>query len=685
MREFLEISHCGIDKKNQPMVWCSQLNFCVTPQNKNGTCTPMTKCKHFLKLRSTLDASDPEADNFLNKFRCNEILEESHVCCQNEPLEYRNGDTNFRPTTTQPKPTIHGRSSYSDYDYYDWNNGRSFDYPNAHDYYDTFQAHHHKIDSSSGEKHETWNNKWGVQKSTFESGNGKSDNRPNKKLNQYGENDYRYQKDPDNFHFYDYSNNKEILDNSNKPNRGPNDNTTPKNKDIPISYSTQASSYKPTSKKRNVGTRSDENTVNKQKNWTTQQPTLSTRRTTPPSYDPTTTKRSDFDFNVGEGDIIFEDRFEDILKGQSRSTTEESTRSSERREAGQEGKRKSCVTPDGKPGICTRTNTCQRYTILQNNLDRSLKSVRDYLDKFKCKSSDEICCQEDEEKAIDNSVFNIERTNGNIPEPISKICGRLEFGTDRIVGGSVADLGEFPWLALLQYPSNRGIQSGCGGTLINSRYVVTAAHCVDMQILKNRGLGQVRQIVLGEYDTRNKTDCIYMGTGQDCADPPEIYGVESIIPHKMYTSSATQHDIALLRLDKEVTFTDYIKPICLPTKSSTLKGNETFIIAGWGRTSTDMFSPLLRKAKIPLVAKENCNRRNRSLIDGQICAGLGNGTDSCNGDSGGPLMLQVNNNFEFVTNMMGVISYGFLGCGRGPSINTYVPYYVDWINENMNF
>lgn len=98
----------------------------------------------------------------------------------------------------------------------------------------------------------------------------------------------------------------------------------------------------------------------------------------------------------------------------------------------------------------------------------------------------------------------------------------------------------------------------------------------------------------------------------------------------------------------------------------------------------DMFSPILRKAKIPSVAKENCDSRDRSLIDGQICAGLGNGTDSCNGDSGGPLMLRYSKNFEFVTNLVGIISYGFLRCGQRPSVNTYVPYYIDWINENMN-
>ncbi|KAJ8934226.1 hypothetical protein NQ314_013504 [Rhamnusium bicolor] len=96
--------------------------------------------------------------------------------------------------------------------------------------------------------------------------------------------------------------------------------------------------------------------------------------------------------------------------------------------------------------------------------------------------------------------------------------------------------------------------------------------------------------------------------------------------------------------------------------------------------------PVLKKAKIPFAQKENCNARNtnsRSLIEGQICAGRQNSTDSCNGDSGGPVMLEVNFNFEFVTHLVGIISYGFGECGNGPSVSTFVPYYIDWINDNI--
>ena len=50
----------------------------------------------------------------------------------------------------------------------------------------------------------------------------------------------------------------------------------------------------------------------------------------------------------------------------------------------------------------------------------------------------------------------------------------------RIVGGTEAPIGEYPWLALLGYTKGRSgpIRFLCGGSLIGDRYVITASHCV---------------------------------------------------------------------------------------------------------------------------------------------------------------------------------------------------------------
>ena len=62
-------------------------------------------------------------------------------------------------------------------------------------------------------------------------------------------------------------------------------------------------------------------------------------------------------------------------------------------------------------------------------------------------------------------------------------CG-IEALTYKIVGGDKAAMKEHPWLALLQYKTKNGRKTWCGGTLINSRYVLTAAHCVDEYSVK---------------------------------------------------------------------------------------------------------------------------------------------------------------------------------------------------------
>lgn len=64
--------------------------------------------------------------------------------------------------------------------------------------------------------------------------------------------------------------------------------------------------------------------------------------------------------------------------------------------------------------------------------------------------------------------------------PNRTICGEGT-GEDRLLGGNLTEIWDFPWMALLRYKkTNDGSDAGfkCGGTLINNRYILTAAHCV---------------------------------------------------------------------------------------------------------------------------------------------------------------------------------------------------------------
>lgn len=108
-----------------------------------------------------------------------------------------------------------------------------------------------------------------------------------------------------------------------------------------------------------------------------------------------------------------------------------------------------------------------------------------------------------------------------------------------------------------------------------------------------------------------------------------------------------------------------------------------FTVAGWGSDGSQ-FSEVKKHVRVPYVSIDQCRDRyplNR-LIDNQICAGGNRGEDSCSGDSGGPLMYELEDNTYIA---IGVVSYGYRECGtvNVPAVYTYVYEYLDWIKSNM--
>lgn len=89
---------------------------------------------------------------------------------------------------------------------------------------------------------------------------------------------------------------------------------------------------------------------------------------------------------------------------------------------------------------------------------------------------------------------------------------------------------------------------------------------------------------LGEYDTSTDVDCL----GQLCADPVVNLGVEAKMPHENYNEKSKNraNDIGLIRLSADVQYSEYIKPICLPTSVTYTRTppNSKYVSAGWGRT-----------------------------------------------------------------------------------------------------
>ncbi|KAL1394961.1 hypothetical protein pipiens_002952 [Culex pipiens pipiens] len=331
-----------------------------------------------------------------------------------------------------------------------------------------------------------------------------------------------------------------------------------------------------------------------------------------------------------------------------------------------------CINPDGESGQCVFLRECQPLLTIYKKKDVPYTESAFFYDS-QCRGKHNgkplLCC------------VSPRSDSGVLPAPGE--CGGNIRMIGRIHGGAESDLGEFPWIALLWFRKGDGGGEffNCGGTLINNRYVLTAAHC-----LEPRQDWTFSGITLGDHNiTNDGPDC----DRKSCADIPVDVGFEKVIFHEDYIPSQEGrfNDIALIRLDRSVGFSDYIRPICLPTEAGVRASNNVgleTIAAGWGVTENDDFSDVLRKVSLTVVDQRKCAQLYRTkfrLRNSQLCAGGQPGKDTCLGDSGGPLMRQVGNTFY----LYGIISFGPEKCGTDgiAGVYTNVVQYVDWIRRKL--
>nr|XP_021508382.1 coagulation factor XI-like [Meriones unguiculatus] len=234
----------------------------------------------------------------------------------------------------------------------------------------------------------------------------------------------------------------------------------------------------------------------------------------------------------------------------------------------------------------------------------------------------------------------------------------------RIVGGTASAHGDWPWQVTLHTTSP--IQGHlCGGSIIGNQWVLTAAHCFS-GIETSRNLRVYGGIV-------NQSEI-----NEDAA----FFRVQEIIIHDQYKTAENGYDIALLKLESIMNYTDFQRPICLPSKGDRNVVYTECWVTGWGYTgSRDEIQSTLQKAKVPLVSNEECQTRYRrhKITNKMICAGYKEGgKDACKGDSGGPLACK----HSGVWYLVGITSWGE-GCAQKerPGVYTSVAKYVDWILE----
>ncbi|XP_042886085.1 serine protease easter-like [Penaeus japonicus] len=136
----------------------------------------------------------------------------------------------------------------------------------------------------------------------------------------------------------------------------------------------------------------------------------------------------------------------------------------------------------------------------------------------------------------------------NPAEPLSRSTSCGVTFPNAIVGGLEASFESEIWLALLGYrdPSSEEIQFLCAGSLVNERYLITAAHCINPALLKPKEL-QLEVIRVGEKDLLSDTNCNNVGGTPRCFPPSQDFAPEEVIQHPGYNSKSFANDIALIR------------------------------------------------------------------------------------------------------------------------------------------
>lgn len=240
----------------------------------------------------------------------------------------------------------------------------------------------------------------------------------------------------------------------------------------------------------------------------------------------------------------------------------------------------------------------------------------------------------------------------------------------RIIYGRKAQENRYPWFVSLLIRTGHGYGS-CGGSLINDRYILTAAHCLA------ESPNPVDIIAMLGANTLNER--IYEGVGQIKLQ------VESYIVHENYRkqTSKMDDDVALIKLKNAIQFNDRLNPICLPNFSQ----HSNLFAYGFGRQNVGngelTIANYLNEVDLDEVDNTTCTYNYwgyKYLPEKEICAGTNGGV--CQGDSGGPLSTRYNGNVYQV----GVVSFGSPGCGilgvMKPDIYERVTAHNSWIERH---
>ncbi|XP_074834385.1 mast cell protease 1A-like [Carettochelys insculpta] len=223
----------------------------------------------------------------------------------------------------------------------------------------------------------------------------------------------------------------------------------------------------------------------------------------------------------------------------------------------------------------------------------------------------------------------------------------------QIIGGHQVVNHSRPYMAFLESDSKQFL---CDGFLIQSQWVMTAAHCRPPRNLRVL-------LVLGVELRRDASN--------------HLWDIVNFYPHPHYNSTTSENDIMLIQLNAPVPYDKTVQPVKLPQRDKEIPSTAACSSAGWGRTKTNVKPSMsLQETKVNVVPRKVCKHIYKGKItNNMMCAG-NKKHNACMGDSGSPLVC------DGVAE--GVVSFGRKKCGTSsddPTVYTQISRYLPWIHK----
>lgn len=221
--------------------------------------------------------------------------------------------------------------------------------------------------------------------------------------------------------------------------------------------------------------------------------------------------------------------------------------------------------------------------------------------------------------------------------------------TGRIVGGENADIRQYPHQISMRYNGRHR----CGGSILASNIIVSAAHCV--------------------VELENASNLSIVAGSTRISQKAQELPVLKFIVHEKYRTLNNDNDVTILVLNGDFVFNEYVQPIELATERPA--AGSVVTVTGWGTLSRGGSSPdVLQQVNVNVVDNSQCKKAYSLMLTSRmICAAVeGGGKDACQGDSGGPLVYN--------NQLLGIVSWGW-GCAKSssPGIYASVPELREWI------